>query len=678
MFFFKNLCPVRILTTAFLAVSLLFTACEQLGGILRDEDAAIKTLSVDRGTLSPAFSASHFEYSVTVRNDVDSITVTATANSGKASVNGAGTKTLDVGSINIPVVISAESGASKTYTITVKRLDASVIGIETAEEMAKIGIDDDYPLEGDYILMNDITLENWSPIGKGHSSTGVGAFSGKFDGNGHTITLNSFDDQPVGSIYVYSTLGTTTPANPSTYHNVFLGIFGAVKGTQAEKAEIKNLKVHATVNTNPNEAQGSAAGLVAGYGEHAVFDNMTLSGTFTSSSGLGYAAGVVAITRSEGTIIKNCTSSVKMDINPKLGQFIYGIANSFSYIGGIVGYMEDKVGIENCHTSGDVKAISTVSGSQVIAGGILGGTYYAFSSSYHGWITDCSSTGNITVGAMSFWPMAGGITGVICGGHGTLENSTRIVRSYATGTIENASTSTSNWPYIGGIVGYVYFGAWVSQSYFDGTVISEKANDYTGGIAGYSSYATANEGVPCVIEDCWSAGKVRGRNNAGGIVGQNQANTVLKRSYSRAAISIINGGNNSAAQWGTGGIAGSNHSAWQTAPWGNAMTGNVALNSSISAPKTYNALGEIHRIVGRLATTAAMGTNYALPSLVPVADDNSYSADKGIDKTDGEDIPTASLSGGKPNQAFYEGIGWDFTNVWKMGTDGYPKLKWQE
>jgi hypothetical protein len=311
-----------------------------------------------------------------------------------------------------------------------------------------------------------------------------------------------------------------------------------------------------------------------------------------------------------------------------------------------------------------------------MAGGIVGGTYYAFSESYHGYITDCSSSGNITVGAMHFWPMAGGIAGVICGGHGTLENSTRITRSFATGTItlENVRDAefAGQWPYIGGIVGYAYFGAWVSQCYFDGTVIVARRNDYTGGIAGYSSYATDNKGVPGVIEDCWSDGEVRGYNNAGGIVGQNQANTILRRSYSRAAVSITKGDNNSAAQWGIGGIAGSHNSAWQTAPWGDAMTGNVALNRSITAPKTYRGDGEIHRIAGRRASeTFVMSNNYALADLVPIADDDSYMEDKGANRTDGEDIHN-------PTQAFYESLGWDFANVWKMGTDGYPQLKWQQ
>jgi len=75
-----------------------------------------------------------------------------------------------------------------------------------------------------------------------------------------------------------------------------------------------------------------------------------------------------------------------------------------------------------------------------------------------------------------------------------------------------------------------------------------------------------------------------------------------------------------------------------------------------------------------------MTNNYALPDLLPKTDDSekTYTADKGTSRPDGEDISNDYLSDGKPIQAFYESIGWDFTAVWKMGSDGYPKLKWQE
>ncbi len=70
------------------------------------------------------------------------------------------------------------------------------IAIYTAEQLASIGVSDDYPLDGNYIVMNDIDLaeyDNWTPIG---TSLEV-YYSGNFDGGGHTIrnlTINSTSD----------------------------------------------------------------------------------------------------------------------------------------------------------------------------------------------------------------------------------------------------------------------------------------------------------------------------------------------------------------------------------------------------------------------------------------------------------------------------------------------------
>ncbi|MDR0586756.1 MAG: cadherin-like beta sandwich domain-containing protein [Treponema sp.] len=686
MYILKRKSPQRrvsALLCAALTAWIYFASCEQPGGVTLDSDAAFKSIAISAGTLTPAFSPSCLDYTVTVRNSIDSVTLDATANSPKASVRGTGLKTLSEGKNTLTLQAQAENGDTQTVTITVTRIDASVRGIESAEELAKIGVDPEYPAAGMYTLLNDITLENWTPI------CGDEPFSGAFNGEGHTITLDNFDDQPVGSIYVATEIPTTMPSSPVTRHKVFLGIFASVKGAQSAKAELKNFSVNANVHSTVTEDSGTAVGLVAAYGEYAVFEDIDVSGTFTfENKYTAYAGGVVGILRGTGTIVRNCASSVVMDITPGSGYpLIAGLPNPFSFTGGIAGYMEDGVGIENCHNSGDIKAVSAAGGSQFMAGGILGGTFNGFSDWYNGYITGCSSTGDITVGAMGFWPMAGGIAGIICGGHGSLENSTRITRSFATGTIklasppgsgtEGAQGYTGQWPYVGGIVGYVYFGAWVSQCYFDGNVIVNQAYDYTGGIAGYLSFATNNNGSPCVLEDCWSSGTVTGFNNAGGVVGQHQENSIVRRSYSRSAVSVTNGGTNNAAQWGIGGIAGAHFSSWPD----DALSNCVALNVSIQTPRTANGEGSIHRIAGKVSLVAVLKNNWALPGLLPAAGDDSYTADKGADKSDGRDIVDnpAYLSGGKPTEKFYEEIlGWDFVNIWKMGSDGYPKLGWQE
>ena len=530
-----------------------------------------------------------------------------------------------------------------------------VIHVSSSADMAKIGADPAYPRTGTYLLTNDITLTDWTPIGDAAKP-----FYGVFNGNEKTITLNGFN-------------------NAALSGKAYLGIFGYVKGTPSRKAEIKNLMIVSSVHAESNMAAGQAVGLTAGCAELAEIDNVTLSGNFVfKSEKTAYAGGIAGHIKGNGTVVKNCSGSMMIDAKAGFGSpLVPGMANSFSFVGGFIGLFTNASEINNCHNSGDVTAISDhiSAATQVITGGIAGGSFYGQSAVFQGYICDSSSTGNITVGARGSWPMAGGITGVICGGNGTKENSTRIERCFAAGTITVADvldpTNKNQWPYTGGIAGYVYYGGWVSRCYFNGRVIVTRTNDYSGGIAGYSSWAAGGSaGRVCVIEDCWSDGEVIGYNNAGGIVGQNQQNTLLRRCYSLMDISVVNGGVSTAAQWGIGGIAGSHASTLS-----NAMEACVAMNSSIRTPKG----DEIHRITGGTRGAPVMTNVYALPDLLPVTDDpdKSYAADKGADKPDGMDIPVRYLAGNKPTPAFYESIGWDFVNVWKMGADGYPKLQWQ-
>jgi hypothetical protein len=294
-----------------------------------------------------------------------------------------------------------------------------------------------------------------------------------------------------------------------------------------------------------------------------------------------------------------------------------------------------------------------------MVGGIAGGSFYAFSQHYSGYVVDSSSKGDITTEAVGFWPMAGGIVGLMGGGNWTKTQSTRIERCFATGTVLNASPATNNFPYIGGVVGYIYYGAQVSQCYFNGTVICERGSqDYAGGIAGYSSFATGGSAtLVCVVEDCWSTGTVRGGKNAGGIVGQNQQNTILRRCYSTAAVSTV-----TSSQYGVGGITGLHASTSTTG-----VTDCVALNPSIRAAAGDN----INRVTAPGA--GVRSNNYAWSGMT-IQTGGTYTEAKGLTEPGGAD-QTAQ----KPNQDFYQTtLGWDFTNVWKWDSaGGYPVLRWQ-
>jgi tRNA threonylcarbamoyladenosine modification (KEOPS) complex Pcc1 subunit len=94
-------------------------------------DATLSSLIISSGALSPAFSSTTTSYTDFVANEVSSVTVTPTRNESHATitVNGnpvtsgsaSGTINLNTGSNTITVIVTAQDGATKTYTIAVTR-----------------------------------------------------------------------------------------------------------------------------------------------------------------------------------------------------------------------------------------------------------------------------------------------------------------------------------------------------------------------------------------------------------------------------------------------------------------------------------------------------------------------------------------------------------------------------
>ena len=92
--------------------------------VIKDSNNYLSALSITGYTISPAFNKNTTSYSLTVPNDVSSVTVNATKESVKATLTGTGNKSLSVGANNISVVVTAENGDKRTYTITVTRQSA--------------------------------------------------------------------------------------------------------------------------------------------------------------------------------------------------------------------------------------------------------------------------------------------------------------------------------------------------------------------------------------------------------------------------------------------------------------------------------------------------------------------------------------------------------------------------
>jgi len=87
------------------------------------DNSYLKTLTVSSGTLN--FSKTTLDYTVVVDNSVSSITLGATPDYSKSTISGTGTKSLAVYSNYFNIVVTAENGSKRTYTVNVQRKDTN-------------------------------------------------------------------------------------------------------------------------------------------------------------------------------------------------------------------------------------------------------------------------------------------------------------------------------------------------------------------------------------------------------------------------------------------------------------------------------------------------------------------------------------------------------------------------
>lgn len=170
------------------------------------------------------------------------------------------------------------------------------IAIKSAQELAKIGVDPKYPLNGDYVLVIDIDLseiESWTPIGNSPDSgvfSGDGVFSGTFDGRNHVISGLTIEE--------------------TTQNNSFWGLFGSVGGkTKKNAAVIKNVvlkDVNITLSSTAGTGVGALAGQVNGFAEISGISLLSGSVSFTGSGSLG-VGGMIGQCRTQktGTVSNN-------------------------------------------------------------------------------------------------------------------------------------------------------------------------------------------------------------------------------------------------------------------------------------------------------------------------------------------------------------------------------------
>lgn len=140
----------------------------------------LQSLTVSAGTLSPAFNAEKYAYSLTVPAGTDKLTITAQAFHPKATIKNAGTVSLNTGVNTIAVEAISENGLKRVYTLTVTRPGGGTTTPTTTPPATStststttpattsgpaVGAGDSYLIKGDF-LINACPAEGRNKAGK--------------------------------------------------------------------------------------------------------------------------------------------------------------------------------------------------------------------------------------------------------------------------------------------------------------------------------------------------------------------------------------------------------------------------------------------------------------------------------------------------------------------------------
>lgn len=100
----------------------------------KSSNANLGSLTLGSGTIEPEFKSDVTAYNVTVRFQVEKLTISANAEDGKSVVEGIGTFDLEVGETKKYITVTAEDGTKKVYELTIKRLTSEETELLPPEE----------------------------------------------------------------------------------------------------------------------------------------------------------------------------------------------------------------------------------------------------------------------------------------------------------------------------------------------------------------------------------------------------------------------------------------------------------------------------------------------------------------------------------------------------------------
>ncbi len=324
----------------------------------------------------------------------------------------------------------------------------------------------------------DLACISWAPIG-----TVALKFTGKYDGNGYKVK-NLYVSAPAtnnqgffGYVYDGGQVKNVTLINAYVSGLTTVGaLVGYIGNSNNYNVAIKNCSVQGGTVIAAGSAGNAYAGGMVGYVANSVIFNssvtsvnVTATGTDSVGGLVGYSTGIVAQSRSSGTVngrsyvgglIGNQAATGVTDRSSSSSTVTSTIATTGGSAGGLVGYLNLGT-ITRSYATGDV----TFSNGTSYGGGLVG-------NNTGGFIGNSYATGAVSGGTS-----AGGLVGLNT-------SSGAIIHSYSTG----AATGTTK----GGLVGSVSGTAYAVESYWNVTTSALGSDGSTASSSGGLGKSTTN------------------------------------------------------------------------------------------------------------------------------------------------------------------------------------------
>jgi hypothetical protein len=209
------------------------------------------------------------------------------------------------------------------------------IEIANAADLQKIGNDEAYPLNGNYVLTADIDLahiEDWIPIGALSVSDGSPRnFNGVLNGNGYSI----------------KNLKITTSTN-------FKGLFGRLYHATVQDLDLVNVNIVGMAPT------GGVTGAMIG---ESIIERVSVSGNIIGDSQIGGIVGRIARdpTNPGYNIIRDCYVTADVTATKRTGTDNTNDISNLSVAGGIAALSHSiqngncgKIDIRRCYVTGSI------------------------------------------------------------------------------------------------------------------------------------------------------------------------------------------------------------------------------------------------------------------------------------------------------------------------------------